>query len=366
MTGKTSSVGGRRAVLQALTCSAVAAAVAPASASEPTCEAGCSHARTDVHCHYLPAPYKAAMAEVGLKRVDGGVPIPNWSAEDHLAMMQLRGITTSILSVSSPGLQFLDSPGKARVARAINEAGAQLSHDHPGRFGFFAILPVPDVAACLDELAYAFDHLQADGVVMETNSRGIYLGDPAFAPIFEELNRRRAVLYLHPTSPQCLDQIGMGFPGPMIEFPFDTARTAVSLIFNSTLKNCPDMKVILSHGGGALPGMLSRIALIADAPFLSPRPQGGSAEVIEQVRKLYFDLALAASPLNFQALMQITDASHILYGTDYPFATPPALSANNASYEAILAGLSAEHRSMIDYKNAAELFPRLSAFIHAD
>ncbi len=366
MTAKTSPVGGRRAVLQALTCSAIAATAAPASAAEPSCAAGCSHARTDVHCHYLPAPYKSAMAEAGLQRVDGGMPIPSWSAENHLAMMQARGITTSILSVSSPGLQFLDNQGKVRVARAINEVGAQLSHDHPGQFGFFAILPIPDIPASLAELAYAFDHLQADGVVMETNSRGIYLGDPSFASIFEELNRRRAVLYLHPTSPQCLDQIGMGFPGPMIEFPFDTARTAVSLIFNATLKNCPDIKVILSHGGGALPGMLSRVALIADAPFLSPRPQGGSAEVIEQVRKLYFDLALAASPVNFQALLQITDASHILYGTDYPFAAPPVLSANNASYEAILAGLSPEHRRMIEYRNAAELFPRLSAFIHGD
>jgi predicted TIM-barrel fold metal-dependent hydrolase len=367
----TEQTAGRRAVLQALTCASVIAAASPAAAAAspdagPKCDAACGHARTDVHCHYLPAPYKAAIEEAGLKRVDGGVPIPNWSVDDHLAMMKSRGITTSILSVSSPGLQFLDAPGKIRVARLVNETGAQLSKDHPGAFGFFAILPVPDVPACLAEMAYAFDQLQADGVVMETNSHGVYLGDPTFAPIFEELNRRRAVLYLHPTSPQCLDQIGMGFPAPMIEFPFDTARTAVSLIFNATLKRCPDIKVILSHGGGALPGTLSRIALIAEAPFLSPRPRGGSAEVIEQVRKLYFDLALSATPLTFEALMRITDASHILYGSDYPFATPAALTTNNASYEAILAGISPEHRRMIEYKNAAELFPRLSAFIRPD
>ncbi len=344
---------------------AVSTAAAAADETEQTCVGACSHARTDVHAHYLPAPYKAAMDDVGLKRVDGGVPIPNWSAGDHLAMMAERGITTSILSVSSPGLSFLQSAARPKVARLVNEAGAQLSHDHPGQFGFFAILPVPDVAASLAEMAYAFDTLHADGVVLETNSKGIYLGDPGFAPIFEELNRRKAVLYLHPTSPECLDQISMGFPGPMIEFPFDTARTAVSLIFTSTLKRCPDIKLILSHGGGALPGLLSRIAMIADAPFLSPRPQGGGAEVIEQVAKLYFDLALSASPLNVQALLQITDASHILFGSDYPFATPAALTANGISYAGVLAGLSPEHRSMIEYKNAAELFPRLRAFIRA-
>jgi predicted TIM-barrel fold metal-dependent hydrolase len=304
------------------------------------------------------------LKDAGLVKADGGMPIPDWSAQDHLAMMAMRGITTSILSVSSPGLQFLDAAAARRLARQVNEAGAALSRDHPGQFGFFATLPLPDVAASLSEIAFAFDQMKADGVVMETNFKGLYLGDPAFAPVFDELDRRGAVLYLHPTSPPCLEQVGMGFPGPLIEFPFDTARTAVDLIFTGTLRLRPGIKVILSHGGGALPILLSRIAMIAEAPILHPRPQGGAAEVIEEVGKLYFDLALSASPLNFQALMQITSVSHILFGSDYPFATPPAIALNTSRYEAILAGLSDEHRRMIEYRNAGDLFPRLRQFLH--
>jgi predicted TIM-barrel fold metal-dependent hydrolase len=238
-----------------------------------------------------------------------------------------------------------------------------LTRDRPDQFGFFAILPLPDVEASLAELSFAFDHLKADGVVLETNCKGAYWGDEKFSPLFDELNQRQAVLFLHPTSPACFEQIGMGFPAPLIEFPFDTARTAVDLIFSGTLRRRPGIKVILSHGGGALPILLSRIAMVAEVPFVHPRPLGGGAEVLEEVRKLYFDLALSATPLNFQALLEITSASHILFGSDYPFAPPPAIAANTSRYEAILAGLSPEHRIMIEHRNAADLFPRLRRFI---
>ncbi len=332
------------------------------TANEQPCRCG----RVDVHAHFLPEPYQTALANAGLARLDGGIPVPTWSAKSHLAMMDRLGIASSMLSISSPGLHFLDTAVAPGVARACNEAGAALTQAHPGKFGFFAVLPLPDISASLAEMAYAFDHLNADGLVLETNARGMYLGDPLFDPLFDELDRRNAVLFLHPTSPECLKQIGMGYPGPLLEFPFDTARTAVSLIFSGVLRRRPNIRLILSHGGGALPILVSRIAMISQVPFISPRPQNGAVEVLEEVRRLYFDLALAANPITLNALLHITDISHILFGTDFPFAPPPAVDGNTASFAKLMDGLSADQRRMVEYKNAMTLFPRLQQFIRAE
>jgi predicted TIM-barrel fold metal-dependent hydrolase len=298
-----------------------------------------------------------------MRTADGGMPIPPWSVESHLAMMDKAGIATALLSVSSPGLHFLDDAKAIPLARAINEQCAGLIKDHPGRFGGFAILPLPDIAASLAELAYALDHLALDGVVLETNFRGMYLGDPHFAPLFDELERRHAVVFLHPTSPECLAQIGMGFPGPLIEFPFDTVRSVVSLIYAGVLRARPNIRTILAHGGGALPSLLGRIAMVANTPLATPRPTGGGAEVLEEVRKLYFDLALSATPATLRSLLEITDISHVLFGTDYPWAPPPAIAANTAGFDRMMAQLPAEQRKLVEYRNAASLFPRLKAYL---
>ena len=353
----------RRTILKILAASGAIGMTASSQASSPLPEQACPCGRIDVHSHYLPPPYRRALQDAGLVRLDGGMPVPAWSAEAHLQMMQAHGISTSVLSVSSPGLHFLDKQQAVRVAREVNESGAGLAKDHAGKFGFFTAVPLPDVPGALAEIIYAFDHLGADGVCLETNASGLYLGDPAFAPIFDELDRRHAVVFLHPTSPACLDRIGMGYPAPLLEFPFDTARSAVSLIFAGVFKRRPNIRVILSHGGGALPILVSRIAMVAQTPLVSPRPENGAAEVMEQVRRLYFDLALSATPLTLNALLQITDLSHILFGTDYPFAPPPAIDANTAGFGKLMDSLSPDQRRMVDYANAADLFPRLKEFL---
>jgi len=320
----------------------------------------CPCGRIDVHAHYLPPAYRKALEGAGLAKLDGGIPVPPWSARAHLQMMQAQRISSSILSISSPGLHFLDGATAARVAREVNEEGAGLARDHEGKFGYFACLPLPDIAASLAELDYAYDHLQADGVCLETNAKGLYLGDPTFTPLFDALERRQAVLFLHPTSPACFEQIGMGFPAPLLEFPFDTARTVISLIFSGVLKSRPNIRVILSHGGGALPMLASRAAMVAQTPLVSPRPEGGSAEVMAEVRRLYFDLALSASPVTLNALLHITDPSHIMFGTDYPFAPPPAIAGNTAAFDQLIAALSPELQRMINVENAHLLFPNAS------
>lgn len=342
---------------------ALAAAKAGKTAPRATAGRGCGCGRVDVHAHFLPEPYRKAMAEAGIRQTDGGVPVPGWSVEAHLAMMEQHHIATSILSISSPGMQFVPSDRRVGLARAVNEEGAALRHAHPGKFGFFASLPVTDMAAALVELDHAFDVLDTDGIVLETNSAGRYLGDPYYTPLFERLNARRAVLYIHPTSPACFEQIGMGFPAPMIEFPFETVRTVTSLIFNGVVRKFPDVRVIVSHGGGALPSLASRLELIAGAPFVHPRPEDAGVEVAEDIRRLYFDLALSATPLTFQALLKITSLSHILFGTDFPFATLPAIDANTAGFDTITAGLTDQERRLLSYGNAATLFPRLRSFL---
>jgi oligopeptide/dipeptide ABC transporter ATP-binding protein len=185
---------------------------------------------------------------------------PDWSAAAHLELMDRTGIDTAVLSVSSPGTHFGDAAAARRLAREVNDAGAQLVHHHPGRFGLFASLPLPDTDGALAELGYALDTLGADGVIVETNAHGVYLGDQRLEPVFAELARRRATVLVHPTSPPCWQQTALGRPRLMIEFIFDTARAVTGLILTGTLTRHPGMNIIVPHGGGALPLLADRIA----------------------------------------------------------------------------------------------------------
>lgn len=321
--------------------------------SAPAC--GCG--RIDVHAHFLPAFYCEALAKAGLATVDGGMPIPAWSAAAALEMMDRQEIATAMVSLSSPSTHFLPQAERAALCRQVNEAGAALVREHPGRFGYFASLPMPDVEAALAEIAYVFDRLGVDGVILETNSDGEYLGSPRFAPIFAELNRRGAAVFLHPTSPACFQQVGLGRPAPLLEFPLDTTRTVVDLIYSRRLQENPDLKVIVPHGGAALPALVARIAAFANLPFINPRPLG-EAEVFETLEKLYYDVALSGHPSALDGLRRIAPLSQILFGSDWPF-TPEMGVARNIHQ---LAGaLSESDARAIARENALRVFPRLAA-----
>jgi predicted TIM-barrel fold metal-dependent hydrolase len=327
--------------------------------------AGCSVGgcgRIDTHAHYLPSSYRQALKEAGLNTVDGGVPLPPWSLPDHVAMMDQNRIGASILSLSSPGVQFLEGAAAAKLARSVNEDGAEAVRAHPDRFGLFISLPLPDVEASLQEIKYGFEELGADGVVLMTNSKGVYPGAPELARVFEELDRRSAVVYLHPTSPCGIGPAAIGLPAPFIEFPFDTVRAAVNLVYSGVLKRCPRIKLLLSHAGGALPMLASRVAAMSMAPIFEPRPAGGAEEVTAQLAAIYYDLALAANPIAFNALRGITAIDHITFGTDYPFSGP-GLARHFAGFEAIKQGLSEIDQAKVERLNALQLFPRLRAFL---
>ncbi|HEX4302519.1 MAG TPA: amidohydrolase family protein [Rhizomicrobium sp.] len=317
----------------------------------------CACGRIDVHAHFLPECYVAALAKAGLKTLDGGFPVPAWSAGAALETMDRQKIDTAMISLSSPSTHFLPVEEKPRLVRDVNTAGGELVRSAPGRFGFFASLPLPDVDAALREIAHAFDTLGADGIVLETNITGEYLGSPRFAPVFAELNRRKAVVFLHPTSPACLDALWLGRPAPLLEFPLDTTRTIVDLLYTRTLQTNPDIRVIVPHGGAALPALVARIAAFANVPFIEPRPQS-EQEVFETLGRLYYDVALSAHPVPLAALRRLAPIGQILFGSDWPF-TPEMGVARNIHQLDTSPELNADDARAIARENAERLFPRL-------
>ena len=318
---------------------------------------GCACGRIDVHAHFLPEVYRNALARSGLATLDGGFPIPAWSEVAALEMMDRQGIETAMVSLSSPSAQFLPANERPALVRAVNDAGAALARAHPTRFGYFATLPMPSVEASLAELRRAFDELGADGVVLMTNTDGAYLGAPAFAPIFAELNRRQATLFLHPTSPACFEALALGRPAPLLEFPLDTTRTIVDLLYARTLQANPDIKVIVPHGGAALPALIARIAAFASVPIIAQRP-ASEAEVFETLeRPLIRPQALSTHPVPFAALRRIAPITQILFGSDWPFTPEPGVARNIRQLGDN--DLSEADARAIARENAERVFPRL-------
>jgi predicted TIM-barrel fold metal-dependent hydrolase len=306
--------------------------------------------RIDVHFHYLSPEYREKLVDAVGGSPDG-FAAPQWSADAALAMMDRMNIATGMLSVSSPGVHFGDDAKARQLARSVNEFAARTMGEHRGRFGGFASLPLPDVDAALEEVAYALDTLKLDGVVMLTNFNGVYLGDKRLDPVFDELNRRGAVVFIHPTSPICWQQSALGYPRPMIEFTFDSTRAVVNLIFSGTTTRCPKVRFIVPHAGGTLPFLARRIGMFG-------RGLAGSISTEEHLRKLYYDLAGSPGSNAIAPLLEMTERSHILYGSDYVHTPEAVVSAHLAE---LLSSklLSEEDFRAIARGNAIALFPRL-------
>lgn len=267
--------------------------------------------RIDVHQHLLPPAYRKLMDRHEMTA--GGWPTPGWDAQSALAMMDRRSIATGILSISSPGTHFGDDTESRAITRTVNEYSAELARDHPDRFGFFASVPLPDVDGALAETAYALDELHADGVVLMSNVHGRYLGDKEFEPLWAELDARAAVVFVHPTAPPIPMLEGM--PSPLLDFPFDTTRTAVHMTLNGVMSRHTRMKVILSHAGGFLPYAAWRFT--AGAQF---NPGTTPLGILTDLQRFYFDTALSSTPAALPSLLAFAAPGHILYGSDFPFA----------------------------------------------
>ena len=295
--------------------SGCAAPAAPNAALAPL-NLGPGAGRIDVHHHLSPPGWVAVARSRGIDAL-----ATNWSVEKSLADMDRAGIATALLSVTTPGVVFpdLDVAAGRRLARESNEYGARLVRDHAGRFGFFAALPMYDVEGSLAEIAYALDVLKADGVGLLTSYGDKWLGDPVFFPIMEELNRRKLVVYTHPTTARCCVNLQLTVQPQMIEFGTDTTRAIASILFNGNARRFRDIRWIFSHGGGTMPFLIERfvrnpLLVPSSAPLF---PEGVAAEL----RRFYYDTAQVANPAAMSALSQVVPTSQIVLGTDFPYRT---------------------------------------------
>ncbi len=311
--------------------------------------------RIDTHHHITPPKY----LEREMDRIIAAAPhykqtTLGWTPQKAVDVMDASGIETAITSISAPGIWFGDDKKARGVARDCNEFAARMMQDHKGCFGTFAVLPIPDVDGSLAEIAYAFDELKVDGIGIVTVLGTMYPGDTALMPVWEELNRRKAVVYFHPTVQDCCTGLIPGIVAPMMEFPFDTTRAITSLAAGGVFAHCPDIRFIFSHGGGALTALAPRIASHLDRQaHLKPLMPDGAMGVF---RKLYYDIVGVAHPMPFGALRQLTEMSHLLYGSDYPFWAP------QVTIDGIMRlGLTAKEIAAIERDNALALVPTLKA-----
>jgi 6-methylsalicylate decarboxylase len=309
--------------------------------------------RIDVHHHILPAFYATRERERILAIADTDpAPLLNWTAAKALDEMDKNGVETAIVSVPLPGVWLGDVQEGRNLARLWNEYAAQLVKDHPGRFGLFATLPLPDQEGSLGEIEYALDLLKADGIGLLTSYGDKWPGDPSYAPVFEELNRRKAVVYFHPTVPGCCTSLIPGMPPSVTEFLFDTTRAITSLLVNGTFARLPDIRFIFSHAGGTMPVLASRIAaFFARHKELAEKVPNG---VAYELKKLYYDIANSVNPSSMAALTNLAAQSQMLFGSDYPYI-PIGVTASGLDRF----GLSAAGLQGINRDNATRLFARL-------
>lgn len=281
----------------------------------------------DLHNHFLPPVYAEALRSNGFTTLDGGMPVPDWSVAGAKQHLDSVGLAKGILSVSSPFLTTVAPDGAGKLAREINDYAADVRDAAPDRFGFFASLPVPLVEESIAEAERAMDRLDCDGISLPTNAAGLYLGHPRLAPLLDMLAERRALVLVHPTSPCCFEAIGVGVPAPMIEFPFDTTRTIVSLLYSGTLDRWRDIRFLFTHAGGTVPWLLPRIARIGSYRVTTGATMPAK-EAISWVRKWSYDTALTTAPHQLLYLAETVGFSQLVYGSDFPFSPAVSVAAS--------------------------------------
>jgi 6-methylsalicylate decarboxylase len=304
--------------------------------------------RIDVHHHIVPPAWLDAMDIIG--RSD--FPLSNWSVQKTIEDMDKAGIATSMTSLTTPQVTPLGKAAAVRVTRESNDYAAKLASDRPGRFGVFAMLPLPHVDESLKEIAYAFDALKVDGVGLMTSYKDKWLGDADFAPVWEELNRRKATVYTHPTSPACCGNLVPGVPDYMMEFGTDTARSIASLILSGTSQKYKDINWIWSHGGGALTAFAERF--LVQVVSIPPYKGKLTRETVEgELNRFYYDTAQISGAVTLDALAKLVPVSQIVYGTDFPYRTGADHTKGVTAY------FKGDDLAKVDRDNALRIIPRL-------
>ena len=307
--------------------------------------------RIDTHHHCFSPAYVAELDKLG----QAPPIVKNWSLNKTLDDMAKAGVATSIVSVTTPQVGVFDGPNAKRIARECNEYAARLGQDHKGRFGSFAMLPMQDTDGALREMEYALDVLKADGICLLTSYGDKWLGHAQFKPVMDELNRRKAILYTHPTVANCCRAVlTPEVPPTVIEFGTDTTRTITDIVFSGTAARCPDVRFIFSHAGGTLPFLTERLMKM---PVLDPKlvarvPRG----VLFELQRFYYDTAWSAHPGALASLMQLVKVSQVLFCSDYPYRTGEDHVKGLIAY-----GYSEADLKAIGRDNAVRLMPQWKA-----
>jgi predicted TIM-barrel fold metal-dependent hydrolase len=317
--------------------------------------------RIDVHHHIVPRSYVEAMNRAGFGTI-GGVPFAKWEPEVLERSFDVLGIRKAIVSVSSPGVAVNDQGLERELSREINEYSAGLIRDFAPRAGAFATIPMSSSEAAIAESGYALDELGLNGLSLFSNHHGRYLGDPALDEYMDYLNRREAIVFLHPTLPLKEMWPAVSIDPPLIEFVFETTRAIANMLFNGVFERFPRIRFIVAHSGGTIPFVAWRLRLFEhssrqefkDFRQRCPRP------IHEYLASLYYEVAVSCSPGNLRDLLSFVPVEHILFGTDYPFAAQSFIDMNTAS----LTGsgvLDEKGVEMVSSKNAERLFNLVEA-----
>jgi aminocarboxymuconate-semialdehyde decarboxylase len=310
----------------------------------------------DVHHHILPDVFWRATNDAH-SPVGGILPAP-WSKESTLSFMDEAKIDVAITSISTPGVHMGDDSAARDLARRVNELSAGLIQERPDRFGGFAALPLPDVDGALRALEYGLDVLKLDGVVLFSNARGIYLGDVRFRPLFDELERRGAVVFVHPTSSPDPAARGLGLPDSLIDFTADTTRAVAQLHYGNTFARTPNVKYIFSHAGGTIPYLATRFSIVDEMNVIPGAEERGAAA--DTLRRLYWDTALSWRPPILRMLRSVVGLGQVLFGSDYPYLRRDLAVSCRLEVETSAELDSKEGRALLA-DNALKLFPRLAA-----
>jgi 6-methylsalicylate decarboxylase len=307
----------------------------------------------DVHHHILPDFFWRETNDADSPV--GGIAPPPWDADSMLSSMDEAGIDVAVTSISTPGVHVGDDARARSLARRCNELSAKLVQTHPNRLGGFAALPLPDVDGALEELTYALDQLELDGVVLFSNSNGVYLGDARFEPVFAELERRGAVVFVHPTASPDPSAHRLGLPDSLLDFTADTTRALAQMHYSNRFARTPSVKYIFSHAGGAAPYLAGRWAIVDEMNVIPGGEERGTAA--DALRRLYWDTALSFRDPVLRMLREVVGLDQVLFGSDVPYIRRD-LAVNCVQRLEQTAELTADERTRVMSGNAIKLFPR--------
>jgi predicted TIM-barrel fold metal-dependent hydrolase len=310
----------------------------------------------DTHHHLLPDFFFEATNEK--EDPVGGLKPQSWTPEISLAFMDEAGIDVALLSISTPGIQLSDRRAGRELARKCNEFAATLIAKHPSRFGAFAGVSMSNLNDAIDEVKYALDVLKLDGVVLFTNSNGLYLGDPSMRPLFEELQRRKTVVFIHPNASPDPVAHTLGLTDNLIDFPCDTTRAIAQLHYGGLFSATPDVRYIFSHAGGTAPYLAGRFAIVDEMNIMGDNSKRGTAS--EMFRNLYWDTALAWSEPVLHTLSEIAGPDKILFGTDFPYLRKD-IAVRCRTKIGGSKELSGKEKKRVLAGNALGLFPRFKS-----